>query len=179
MQLTDQTPRSLSEKILEQTRHYLNLGATLLRRPIPAIPVTCDLRGRAAGQVRWQGRTPLVIRYNLAIAGMQPEEFLAQTVPHEVAHVITGLKHGKVQPHGPEWRAVMRHLGVTDPQRCHSFKTPPTQVRRQHRWAYRCACMTHELSATRHNRVQRGEQTYLCRRCGEALQPVQESRVAS
>lgn len=128
----------------------------------------CDLRGKAAGQVAWrQGETR--IRYNLDMAERQPEAFIQQTIPHEVAHVVTRLLYPKARPHGPEWRSVMAYLGITEPQRCHSFHTANTPSKRQRRWPYRCACRDHQLSSTRHNRIQRGQSRYLCRHCGNPL----------
>jgi SprT protein len=141
------------------------LFAQAARRP-PQVTVRHDLRGASAGQLRQGYDGSLLIRYNLAMALRQPEAFLAETVPHEVAHVVTSVCHGRVRPHGPEWQAVMRWFGFAQPQRCHQFETPVG--RRQRRWPYRCACREHRLSTTRHHRAQRGL-AYVCRACGRSL----------
>lgn len=134
-------------------------------RKLPGIQVRCDLRGRAAGQARLGDR--LEIRYNLAIAASQPEAFLRETVPHEVAHLVTWLLHGRTaRPHGTEWKAIMRHLGVQQPQRCHDFDAPA--ARQQRRWPYRCGCTSHQLSTTRHRRILNGVR-YRCGNCGQEL----------
>lgn len=131
------------------------------------ISVRFDLRGRAAGQARFTPAGGMEIRYNLAIATLQPDQFLRETVPHEVAHVVTWLLHGqRVRPHGSEWQAIMRHLGVDHPRRCHDFQMPP--LRRQRKWPYHCACATHQLSTTRHRRAQQGTR-YQCKACGTIL----------
>jgi SprT protein len=160
----------LAERLTAATRHWLGRARPLFHqagRLPPEVTVRCDLRGKNAGQLRRYRDGSLVIRYNLAMAACQPEAFLAETVPHEVAHVVTAVCHGRVRPHGTEWQAVMRWLGFEAPQRCHRFETPPG-TRGQRRWTYRCDCREHRLSTTRHNRAQRGL-GYVCRACGSAL----------
>jgi len=88
-------------------------------------------------------------------------------VPHEVAHVVTTVSCGRVRPHGPEWRAVMRWLGFEEPQRCHRFETPGG-TRSQRRWTYRCDCREHRPWTTRHNRARKGL-GYVYRACGAML----------
>lgn len=165
----------LCQQLHTATRDWLQRAAPLLRghgRAEPAIEVRCNLRGKSAGQVRHQADGSLLIRYNLGIASLQPEAFLEQTVPHEVAHVVTWLLHGRrARPHGAEWQAVMHHLGIASPRRCHDFDMPP--VRRQRRWPYRCACRVHQLSTTRHRRVQTQGIRYHCSACGTALESLE------
>ena len=133
-------------------------------RTTPAIDIAYDLRGKSAGQVRFNPEKKPVVRYNLSIALLQPQAFLSQTVPHEVAHVVTWVLHGhKVRPHGREWQSVMAYFGLAG-QRCHSFEIPLSQTRRQRRWQYACDCREHQLSTTRHRRVEQG-QRYECRLC--------------
>jgi len=63
----------------------------------------------------------------------------------------------------------MAFLGVPQAERCHNFDLQGIQVHRQARWGYACGCGSHQLSTTRHNRVQQGRQSYLCRRCRQPL----------
>ncbi len=130
-----------------------------------------DLRGQAAGQARWQRTGRPVLRFNLDIARRHEADFLATTVTHEVAHLVTAACHGRTRPHGPEWRAVMTYLGIPDAQRCHQYPVEHDRVRRQRRWSYRCDCGEHQLSTTRHRRLQSGSHSYLCRRCATVLRP--------
>jgi SprT protein len=164
-------PNSLCEQLQLATEQWLQHAAPLLHgsgRALPEIPVRCDLRGKCAGQVRHQLDGSLVIRYNLGMATLQADDFIAQTVPHEVAHVVTWLLHGhKVRPHGKEWQSVMRFFGQ-DSSRCHEFAVPATGQRRQQRWDYVCDCREHQLSTTRHHRALQGQQ-YQCRLCNTML----------
>ena len=138
-----------------------------MQPPTPIIRF--DLIGKSAGQVRIRGRGGFEIRYNRLLLERNPRDFLAQTVPHEVAHLVAFSRFGpRVPPHGQEWRSIMEALGAR-PERCHSYEVEGLQKRRLRRYNYRCACRTHPLTSIRHNRVLAG-QVYLCKLCGQALQ---------
>lgn len=159
--------------LTEATQLQLRRAAPLLRergRARPEVAVRCNLRGASAGQFRRHRDGRLEIRYNLAMARQQPKDFIAETVPHEVAHLVAWLLFGdRIKPHGPQWQSVMRYLGVAEPKRCHQFELA-APARRQRRWHYRCDCREHQLSSTRHNRARRG-QVYVCATCGKPLRP--------
>ncbi len=164
--------RELPAELAAATQQRLAQAAPLLRaagRVTPRIKLRFDLTGRSAGQVIWRTGSSPCIRYNLALAEVQPESFLHETVAHEVAHVVAYWCHGQVPPHGREWQVVMRHFGFARPQRCHNFALGDTPVRQQRRWRYVCACRDHDLSTTRHNRVQTARLYYVCRYCGTTL----------
>lgn len=162
----------LVERIRRRTRELLHQAAPLCaahRARVPDPVVRFDLRGQAAGQAVWGRKQRPVLRFNLDIARRHREDFVERTVAHEVAHLVTAACHGRTRPHGAEWRAVMAFLGIADATRCHDYALDESGVRRQRRWGYACACSQHELSTTRHNRIQAGDRQYHCRRCGEAL----------
>lgn len=167
------TDAALKARLMQETRRRCDQAEPLLRaarRALPRLELRFDLTGRSAGQVVWRSPHRLCIRYNLGLALAQPDSFVAETVPHEVAHVVAYACHGRVRPHGPEWQAVMRHFGFAEPRRCHDFALTDTAVRRQRRWTYACGCADHQLSTTRHNRIQQERQRYVCRVCGEPLE---------
>jgi len=163
----------LDEQQQEQVRRATEaclqqVGQKLQFAPEP-IAVTFDLTGSAAGMYRVR-RGERVIRYNPYIFAKYFENNLAVTVPHEVAHYMTDCLFGfrNIRPHGEEWKAVMRSLGA-DPRVTACYDLTGVPVRRQRRFSYRCECSTHRLSACRHNKIQRGQSSYLCRRCGSAI----------
>ncbi len=140
--------------------------------------VDFSLRGRAAGQARatgnpWnKGRQPfdLTLRFNLQAYELDPEQFLAETVPHEVAHLINWLRfHGRAGAHGPEWAAIMTECFGLPASRTHTLDLLPAR-RVVPRHLYRCACRDHLLTAIRHRRVQLQLAQYRCRSCGAPLQ---------
>lgn len=161
------------EELLIQATHACLTQVTPwllgLGRATPKINIRCDLKGQAAGKVTWRPGEPPLVRYNLDMARHQPEAFVQETVPHEIAHVLCHLLHPRARPHGPEWRVIMQRLGA-EPKRCHAFEIPKTASRkRQQRWPYQCHCREHLLSSTRHYRVVRGQSSYQCTSCGETL----------
>lgn len=155
------------QQVREQTRLYLGRGNRLLDCSAPLPAIDFNLRGRAAGQFRVQGGR-VCIRYNPWVFALDLAGHLRETVPHEVAHYLVWRHFGRTAPHGREWRALMRAFGAA-PRATGDYALDGVPVRRQRRHAYRCGCRRHELSTTRHNRVQAGT-VYHCRSCGQRLQ---------
>lgn len=167
---------TLEQRLMEATKDCLIKARPWLLglgRKIPTVEIRCDLKGRTAGKVSWRSGTPTLIRYNLTMAKGQETDFIRETVPHEVAHILCHLLHPKARPHGLEWQAIMVRLGVADPKRCHTFDTQKTQIKQQRRWRYSCGCREYQLSTTRHFRILRGESHYHCNACKAALRPLQ------
>jgi SprT protein len=157
------------QRVVEVTGETIAQASVLFGRAFAEIPVTFELRGRAAGMYRvHRGRR--MIRYNPYLFARYFSDNLANTVPHEVAHYVTDILYGlrRVRPHGPEWQAVMRAFGVQPAVTC-NYDLDGIPVRRQRRFSYRCACTTHSLSTVRHKRVQNGQARYSCRRCQTPL----------
>ncbi|VAW77715.1 Protein sprT [hydrothermal vent metagenome] len=156
-------------RVQQATQACVARAASLFEREFAAPPVLFDLSGRAAGQYRVL-RGEIAIRYNPYIFARYFDDNLNETVPHEVAHFVVDQLWGlrRVRAHGAEWRSVMRELGA-EPRATARFDLTGLPVRRQRRFAYRCACRSHELTTCRHNRVQRGDARYHCRQCGESL----------
>src|SRR5699024_5043812 len=147
------------------------LGLSEQQLPLPDIRY--DLRGRAAGQAvmaRRRGDTD-AIRINLLMLAEHTQAMVAETVPHEVAHIAIHRRYNigsssRVRPHGPEWQALMTAFGVPA-DTCHNLPSAPS--RRLRRFAYACDCPeTVWLTSIRHHRVLRGT-TYQCKRCGQRL----------
>ena len=157
------------QRVVEATCRCIAQAAALYGRELAEIPVTFDLCGRATGMYRVRnGRRE--IRYNPHIFAKYFSDNLANTVPHEVAHYVTDMLHGlrRVRPHGPEWQAVMRAFDAEPAATCR-YDLEGIPVRRQRRFRYRCACMTHSVTTVRHRRIQDGRVRYHCRRCRTPL----------
>ena len=150
------------------TSYWIEQARQLTGSEIPDLPVLLNLGGSAAGQYR-SGNDPC-IRYNPFIAALAFEDFICRTVPHEVPHYVVDklFRSKRPKPHGQEWQDLMRAFGL-EPSVCHSYDLSAVPVRRQRRYLYACDCREHQLSATRHNRIQRREATYSCARCGSEL----------
>lgn len=76
------------------------------------------LKGGTAGKAWWQEN---LIEYNPTLLGQNVEDFLRQTVRHEVAHLGARMKFGGgIKPHGREWASCCWFLGIPA-TRCHNY----------------------------------------------------------
>lgn len=158
--------------IRDETARFIRLASGLYGRDFAPIPVHFDLVGRSAGMYRVRGRQRM-IRYNPHLCAKYFDDSLAVTVPHEVAHYVTDVLHGlrNIRPHGAEWKAVMQAFGADDSRTCnYDLRGVPHRAERRH--AYRCDCRVHQLSARRHNQMQRQGTRYVCRSCRVDLVPL-------
>ncbi len=157
------------QQVLAETERYMRLAEQWLGRELPRIPVRFDLSGSCAGMFKVQGGTSW-IRYNPWIFARYFDYNLAGTVPHEVAHHVVECMRGRrrVKPHGAEWQAVMEQFGV-EPEVTFRLDLSGIPQRRQRTHTYHCGCREHQISTTRHNRVQRGVAEYLCHYCNGRL----------
>lgn len=171
------------QQVVEQTEHFIRWGSELLGREFDHIPVYFDLKGRTAGMYKVTGsgrRIQRQIRYNPWIFAKYYENNLTVTVPHEVAHYLVDCIHNakwkgrRVRPHGTEWKAVMDAFGV-DSSVTSTFDLGGIPTRQHRQFEYLCSCKIHQLGIRRHNKVSRGEASYLCRHCGVPLKLVESA----
>jgi SprT protein len=96
---------------------------------------TFDLKGRTAGRAWYATNT---IQINLQLARDNFNDFMEQTIPHEVAHIIARKVYGTlIKPHGRQWKSVMLFFGC-NPARCHDYDTQA--ARKTKRYFYNCEC---------------------------------------
>jgi len=153
------------QQVREHTRRYIRVAERELGRELSPLAVTFDLVGGTAGMFRARdGRSE--IRYNPWIFAKYWDENLADTVPHEVAHFVVFETRGRrrPRPHGAEWRSWMEFFGA-DASVTFDLDLSGIPRRAQRTHPYLCDCREHALSSTRHNRVQKGTGSYLCRYC--------------
>lgn len=142
-------------------------------RHFPRPEVSFRLRGQKAGVAHLDEN---LLRFNPTLYAQNREDFLRQTVPHEIAHMIARSLFGRrIQPHGGEWKSIMRDVFALVPQRCHSYAVARRPVAR---FVYRCECPERDfpLSGQRHRLVARGTR-YFCRSCKATLVFSGEQRV--
>jgi predicted SprT family Zn-dependent metalloprotease len=101
------------------------------------------------------------VEINVQAITIDWEDTFSDTIPHEVAHIVTRYLHGsKVKTHGPEWKRIAIALGSTG-KRTHSM--PLKNVRRRSRVPQRLYVyegmngMQMKLSIIRHNKLQSGK----------------------
>lgn len=164
-------------EVRECTRRYIQQAADYYQTPFQPIEVLFDLKGRAAGMYRRQGKRRW-IRYNPYIFAKYFADNLANTVPHEVAHYVADHLYGmkNIRPHGAEWRQVMELFDAPPEVTCR-YNLEAIPQRKMTTYNYRCDCTQHRLSSIRHNRLQRKQATYVCRKCRQPLRPAIECSV--
>lgn len=134
--------------------------------------ITYTTRGTTAGKAYYHAHR---VDFNARLLIENVEDFMIDTIPHEVAHLVDILVHGftyrgaKVSQHGPTWKSVMRVLGA-DPQRCHNYDVSNVKVKRKS-YKYQCTkCgATVELGPKRHANVKRKMLMYRHAKCGGTL----------
>ena len=132
----------------------------------PRPEVSFKLRGQKAGVAHI---TENKLRFNPVLYAQNRDDFLQQTVPHEVAHLVAYKQFGlKIAPHGQEWQLIMRGIYGLEPKRCHDYAITP---RASKQYQYVCKCPTANefaLSARRHGLILKGR-GYICKRCKAVL----------
>ena len=155
--------RARTHSLIHQAERHYEIS-------LPDVEIQFDLRDKSAGMVRFPESGNPLIRYNSLLLAENRETFLAQTVPHEVAHIVARTLYGPlISPHGIEWKSVMHFFGA-EGRRCHQYDTSRATARRLRLYVYRCDCSEHQLTSIRHNRIRTG-QIYCCRSCGQPVRP--------
>lgn len=131
-----------------------------------------DVSFKDMGRVAGKAIYPNKIILGITLFEQNLERFLARTVPHEVAHLVTHKLFPKAkQAHGPEWRMVMAKLGVVDNSRCHSYDISAVSNKRQSRvkdCRVYCGCPEKFVTITLLRRMRKGTK-YTCRACNQTI----------
>lgn len=117
------------------------------------------------------------LEFQLELAKQNAEDFLENTVPHEVAHYIQFEQYGYInnKPHGRQWKYVMVNVMGIAPDRCHTYDTSSIKKRQVSRdYEYLCNCTIHFCTSILHKRMQAGQRRR-CNRCkGQVVPYTQE-----
>jgi len=119
---TGETPagRTAETAVLQTKARDLlaSLGATRIARELR---VEWNPRLQtAAGRADYRARL-ILLNPRLREHG---EEEIERTLRHELAHLLAQFRQKRrrrIAPHGPEWRAACRDLGIADEARCHNL----------------------------------------------------------
>lgn len=164
---------AMKERVNAKLRECIAIANRKYNVDIQFPTVVYEKRGRVAGTANYGTWT---IDLNPVLLSENFEAMLADTVPHEMAHLITDTVYPhahqrglgqKRSPHGAEWKSVMRALGC-EPTRCHSYDTTNAAVRTKASYEYTCNCcgVSLKLGPKRHAREQRTPGFYSHSKCG-------------
>ncbi len=159
---------SLSNDLQEVQQRVVALYARseqFFHRRLPMPYIRLDLTGSTAGQA-WPQKH--LLRFNPTLLRENRDDFLRQTVAHEVAHLLAYELYGSgIRPHGRQWQSIMTAVFGLPALRCHNYDTSRS-TRKE--WLYHCRCdgKVIPMSTVRHNRAQKGT-VYLCRCCKAPL----------
>lgn len=156
--------RHINMKVQWRLKNCLQLAEQFFDYPFVMPTLNYQLTGQKAGVAYLQRNE---IRLNRTLLLENPIDFIQQVVPHELAHIIVFQQFGHVKPHGKEWKFVMENIFQQPAHIYHQFDLSNV---RKNTFTYQCACQTHHLSATRHNKIQQKGAQYFCRQCKQTLQ---------
>jgi SprT protein len=159
----DLPAEAVLQQITQKLDHCRHRAEVAFQRNFSQPSVSFKLRGKAAGKAYLQLNE---IRLNPVLLQENRPAFIDEVVPHEFAHLIVHQVFGKVRPHDKEWQMVMEKVLSVPARTTHSFAVESVQGKT---FEYRCGCETHALTIRRHNKVQRQQNRYLCRQCGQSL----------
>jgi SprT protein len=170
--ISDTDRQTILNDLTAETFKYIDMANRIYGKNYSYPMVTINLHGRVAGMAYSASRH---IKYNVELYLRNKADFLARTVPHEVAHLIADwnsitVSYRRIKPHGREWRMVMVRFGVKDITRCHSYDTNAlvmgkTQARP---FVYSCGCKEFHLTRNIHNKILMGQE----RKCLKCKNPI-------
>ena len=112
-------PASIADQVESRIKRCMKESGIYVRR----LQIKYDITSaNTYGEARYGWMN--LIRINPVYLLAHGDEFIKHIVTHEYAHLAAFRKSGlNISPHGPEWKAVMRSMGV-EPQRCYTFAVP-------------------------------------------------------
>lgn len=164
----------MMDDVKDMVEMYIDEYNEKYNSDVPIPPVHFKVKGRVAGYHYFDlfGHVESSeLGFNLDIMKLNYDEFVFQTVGHEVAHHICFVlfgnqytKGGRRISHGDSWKMIMSRLGL-DVKRCHNYQLPEKTVKKRRLFEYTCECDSYNLGIKRHNKVQRGKGSYYCKKC--------------
>ncbi|WBA08305.1 SprT family zinc-dependent metalloprotease [Salinivibrio kushneri] len=154
---------ALQQAALTRAHQCIDVANQQLGTQLTYPVVGFTLRGKSAGTAH---PTQWRVRFNPVLLQQAPEIFFDEVIPHEICHLVAFALHGRVKPHGAEWRHLMAQVFNAPANTTHQLDISAVQGKT---FAYHCDCGPVALSIRRHNKIQRGQATYRCNRCQQQL----------
>lgn len=165
MLLTQDKFNEINEKVA-QTVNKLN---SIYKFAMSIPNIHYDVRGTNAGLAK---HASMSVHFNAVLASENWDDFINNTVPHEVCHIAVWhwasyFKKPIPSAHGPRWKIMMIDVGLY-PKRTHDYDVVNVKKETK-KYEYKCACSTPiEISSVIHNRILKGK-IYRCKKCRSQL----------
>lgn len=167
--LTAQLQAKVNDKILASIATIERVYGVKMVFPT----ISYALTGTTAGMAYYRRN---LLKFNAKLLVENEQEFIENTVPHELAHLATELIYpeahkrstftGKRNPHGRQWQSIMRTLGV-EANRCHNYDTSGTVRRKSTSVEIECGVCFRTLGSMGPKRLARLHDFY-CDICGRS-----------
>lgn len=149
---------ALRTLMVNQVRRYIETASKLYNWHFTMPRVRFDLTGKVGG---WAKSSTWELNFNEGLMVDNVTDYLNNTVPHEVAHLVDGKlfrrdpeglsairftrsgrpRRAKRDIHGASWRKVMKDFGIENAERCHEMDVSATRrVVTKTRAEYKCHC---------------------------------------
>lgn len=166
---SDALKLAVEHKVVE----LVNKAESVFGRALPKYSLSFNLRGRAAGQFRYERRllkmSNCQLRFNMDLLERYQLDFIEEVVPHELAHFVAYSFYGaRIKPHGVEWRSVMSEVYGRPPDVTHRYEVE-SKPRKTYPYVCQCEGREHQLGKTRHRRASEESVKYLCKTCKAPL----------
>ena len=125
-------------------------------------PIVFFEKSRTAGYV-WPNKYGNRVFLNAPLLETNEEDYMRETIPHEVAHIFQTKLKASDPVHGPFWRGLMRSIGIA-PQRLHNYDVSVAVKT----FKYVCSCRKFDVSKILHRKMQNG-QIRRCKSCRKNL----------
>ena len=141
--------------------HFIDMANEKYNMSMPYPTTMFKVRGTCGGKAHLH---EWAVNFNEGLLVDNLSEYLNQTVPHEVAHLVDYKKNGlqykhtrrgrQLIAHGPSFYRIMRDFGVKE-KRTHSMDVSKVRTkRRTTKYIYACVCGKEvELGAIRHKKT--------------------------
>lgn len=166
-------PTEVKARVVEKLYQSI---ATLEAHYNRKFPFPSDITYVGTGAVAGSAHTVTRrLDFNAALLIRNQEEFIARTVPHEMAHLADyqmspqNFYAGPAQKrdmHGQSWQSIMVVLGVDDISRCHNYDL--TGINREsnrelHNYSCASCLKVYPLGVSRHNKLLLNQHAFRCR----------------
>ena len=136
-----------TQDIIEKFNNHFSDDKILFEK----INILFNLKGCRAG-VAYGLSNPQKLRYNLQLAKENLNDFLENTIPHEIIHLYQRKIYPNSRSHGKEFKFIGQTLGYNT-ERCHYYDVS-TVKRKSTKYLYTCDCgANHWVSTRKHNQI--------------------------